>query len=450
MRNITVLGAGLVARPLVRYLLNQPEYRVKVASRTVSKAEKLISGHPQGEPQKFDITTDKDMLNKLVADADIVISLLPYVYHVTVAKYCIEHSTNMVTTSYVSDAMRALDAQSRSAGILILNELGLDPGIDHMSAMKIIHRIQRNGGQVVSFRSYCGGLPAPEANTNPFGYKISWSPRGVALAGKNDARYLEDGREVVIPGEELFANYTIIDIERLGKFEAYPNRDSIPYIDTYGIKGTSTMYRGTLRNIGWCDTWKKLVELGILDDTKKLASTVKSYRELLVELIKAPREKVRAEPELKRAVAEKLNLAEGSPIIQRLDWLGLFSDANLPPDAKTPLDCLVALMADKLQYGAQERDMIILRHEFIAVYPHEERREKIISTLIDFGIPGGDSAMARTVGLPAAIGTKLILQNKIDAVGVQIPVHSSIYKPILEELKTEGIEFIEKSVFLSR
>jgi saccharopine dehydrogenase (NADP+, L-glutamate forming) len=441
MKNVLILGAGLVAKPLVRYLLDQPDFHVKVASRTVSKAEKLVGGHPRGEAQPLNVD-DTATLKNLISQADLVISMVPYTHHVTVANLCIELKKHMVTTSYVSENMRKLDRKAKDAGILILNEIGLDPGIDHMSAMKIIHAVKNKGGRIKSFYSYCGGLPAPEANTNPWGYKFSWSPRGVVLAGKNSARYLKDKKEVNIPSFDLFTHFWEMQIEGLPKFEAYPNRDSVPYIELYGISDADSMYRGTFRYPGWCQTMKKIVELGFLDD-KEMDVAGLSYADFLRRLIKKQKG-----TDLKKDLATYLKIDENSEPIKRFDWLGLLSDEKLPGEKGSPLDIFANRLLEKLQYQEGERDMIILHHEFIAEYPKDKKKEKITSTLIDFGIPHGDSAMSRTVGLPAAIGATLILQEKIKATGVHIPVTPLIYEPTLKELEKQGIVCKEKSVAL--
>jgi saccharopine dehydrogenase (NADP+, L-glutamate forming) len=435
MKKILILGAGLVARPLVRYLLDQPGFRVEVASRTVSKAQKLIAGHPRGTAKELNLKSDAALQSE-VGKADLVISMVPYSFHPKVAKLCIAQRKQMVTTSYVSDSMKALDADARKAGVIILNELGLDPGIDHMEAMRVIHEIHGQGGKLLSFVSFCGGLPAPEANTNPFGYKFSWSPVGVLLAGKNSARFLQNGKKVYIPSEKLFESYTLIPIEGLGVFEGYPNRNSLPYIDLYGVPESRTMLRGTLRNIGWCETIRKMVQLGLLDREEKNWGRL-TFQDFVRKLIGSRAKDV--EP----AAAKYLNIHPGLAILRRLEWLGLFSREPLPLKKGSALDIVAARMIEKLSYTEGERDMIILQHEFTASFP-KGNRERIISTLIDFGIPNGDSSMARTVGLPAAIGSKLILEGKIKEKGVHIPVKSDIYEPILRELKFLGIAFKEK------
>lgn len=435
MKKVLILGAGLVAKPLVRYLLQQPDLQVKVASRTVGKAEKLIEGHPRGAAKELDLKNE-GVLNEEVKWADLVISMVPYTFHPKVAEFCIAHKKHMVTTSYVSEAMKKLDVKAREAGIIILNELGLDPGIDHMEAMRVIDEVKKEGGEIQGFVSFCGGLPAPEANTNPFGYKFSWSPVGVLLAGKNSAQYLKDGREIFIPSENL-ENYDFITIKGLGVFEGYPNRNSLPYISLYGIPEAKTMLRGTLRYVGWCETIKKMVQLGVLNQEEKEWIGM-SYREFLQQLIGSPNEK-----DLKQLLCDYLRIDPGQAIVRRLEWLGLLSEEPLPLPKGSALELVAARMIEKLQYAEGERDMIVLQHEFAAGYPSGER-EKITSTLIDFGVPGGDSSMARTVGLPAAIGTKLILEGRIKERGVHIPVLSDIYKPILLELRDLGIAFKEK------
>lgn len=446
MKNILLLGAGMVARPLVRYLLDQDDFRIVVASRTLSKAENLISNHPRGKAQQLNVT-NTEALRKLVSSSDLVISLLPYVHHIKVANYSIEYRKPMVTTSYVSGEMQALNRKAEEAGIIVLNEIGLDPGIDHMSAMKIIHSVQNKGGKIISFCSYCGALPAPEAATNPFRYKFSWSPRGVVLAAKNEAKYLKNGQEINVPWRQLFEDYATITIEGLGDLEVYPNRNSLQYIKKYGISSTQTMFRGTLRYPGWCETWKNLGKLGFLDKEEKdmRGLSYKEFVELLIHRItqiKSPQENT------KLTVANYLQIDENSPVMEKFEWLGLFSEEQLPLERGSALDVLADRLLEKLKYEEGERDMVVLHHEFIGEYP-EGQKDRITSTLIDYGKPGGDTAVARTVALPAAIGSKLILQRKIDFKGVYIPTIPSIYEPILKELEEQGIICSERSEPLS-
>lgn len=436
MKKVIILGAGLVTRPLVRYLLDHPDFEVEVASRTVSKAVKLIDNHPQGTASELNLKNE-EFLKEKISKADLVISMVPYSFHPTVAKYCLEFKKDMVTTSYVSDEMKNLDGEAKEAGILILNEVGLDPGIDHMEAMRIIHDVEENGGQILGFTSFCGGLPAPEANTNPFGYKFSWSPIGVLLAGKNSAQYLKNGQEVLIRSEDLFDNYSLIEIEGLGEFEGYPNRNSLPYIQLYGIQSTKTMLRGTLRYKGWCPTMKKIVELGLLDEEEKDWSEL-TYKDFMRKLMNEPSEK-----DITKALSNHLNIDEDSDVTKRLEWLGLLREDPLPLTKGSALDILADRMLAKLQYEEGERDMIILQHEFVASLPGN-KKEKITSTLIDYGIPHGDTSMSRTVSLPAAISTRLILEEKIKKTGVHIPVLPEFYEPTLQELKDVGIVFKEK------
>lgn len=437
MKKVLVLGAGMVSKPLVRYLLDQPNFSVTMASRTVSKAEKIINGHPDGEALSLNVKDDA-MLEKLVSEADLTVSLLPYTYHVKVAELCIKHKKHLVTTSYVSDEMRELDGRAKEAGVLLLNESGLDPGIDHMSAMRVIHDVENNGEKVVSFRSTTGALPSHEANTNPFGYKFSWAPRGVLLASRNPSKWLQDGEEVSYSGEQLFENYTIQDVPGIGTFENYPNRNSVPYKEIYGLGDAETVYRGTFRMTGWCETMREIVALGWLTEKTPEAFSGKTYGDLTRYLIGVgPKEN------LPKATAAFLGLEMYSTVIKRLEWLGLFGDESLPGDKDNPLDYLNVLTLKKMSLGKDERDMIVMHHEFIAEYT--SKRKYITSTLLEYGISNGDSAVARTVAFPAAIAVKMILNEKIKLSGVYIPVIPEIYNPILDELEEMGIKFDEKS-----
>jgi len=435
MNKVLVLGAGLVSKPLVVYLLEKENTRVTVATRTVSKAEHLIEGHANGSSRSLDIQNETELEN-LVREHDITISLVPYIYHTKVAKLCLKHKKHLVTTSYVSKEMAGFNDDAENAGLLFLNEIGLDPGIDHMSAMKIIDEIETSGGRVISFRSLCGGLPAPDANDNPWGYKFSWSPRGVLLAGRNNARWMEEGREIVVDSKDLFSNFWPIRITELGDYEYYPNRDSVPYIDTYNLHGIDTMFRGTIRNLGWCILLKKIADFGLLDLDPIKDSENLTYREMISRLTGVQ------SADIKTGLIKKFSLESYPEVIDKMEWLGLFDERKIGLKEHSPLDILVDLLQSKLEYKEGQRDMIILHHIFIA--EKSGKKQKIESTLADFGIPGGDSSMARTVSLPAAIATGLILDKKINIHGVRIPVQKEIYLPVMKELGKYGIVFKDR------
>ncbi|MHC4662030.1 MAG: saccharopine dehydrogenase C-terminal domain-containing protein [Planctomycetota bacterium] len=434
MKKVLVLGAGLVTRPLVRYLLDVPDIQLTMATRTVSKAEKMLEGHERGKALALDIK-DEEAVGKLVSENDIAISLVPYTYHLIVAKQCLKHKKHMVTTSYVSDDMRALDKDAKAAGLLFINEVGVDPGIDHMSAMRIIDSVKNGGGKVTSFMSYCGGLPAPEANTNPFGYKLSWSPQGVILAGRNNGHYMKDGKEIFVPGKDLFSHTWKVEVEGLPILDAYVNRDAYPYIELYGLKGIETMYRGTLRYEGWCETWLKLSQLGVSDLEERDLGGMTACDFM------AGLAGIESSDSMRADLASHLGIDASSAIMDRIEWLGLLDNKLLGFEKASPVAVMEKLMNERMQYAEGERDMLVMRHEFRAELP--DGKKEITSTLIDFGIPGGDSSMSRTVSLPAAICTKLMLEGGINAAGVHIPVIPEIYNPVLDELEKVGIKFEE-------
>ncbi|MCW8960541.1 MAG: saccharopine dehydrogenase NADP-binding domain-containing protein, partial [Ignavibacteriaceae bacterium] len=415
MKNILVLGAGLVSKPGVTYLLKQKNISVTVASRTVSKAENLIKGFTNGKAVQLNVE-NKEQLAQLIKANDVIVSLLPWVHHLKVAKLCLEHNKHMATTSYVSDDMKKLDNEAKLKNLLFLNEIGVDPGIDHMSAMKIIDEVYEKGGKVVHFYSYCGGLPAPEDNDNPFGYKFSWSPKGVVLASRNSAQFLENGKIVAIEGKNLFLNYRIEEIKGLGKFEVYPNRNSLPYKDLYNLKDAQTVMRGTYRNLGWCDTLKKMVDLGLINEEKQNNLKGITYRKMMADMVEA-----KDDANLEKKVAEKLKLDRNSEVMKRFEWLGLFSDKKVP-DFDNRLDILSELLQEKLVFKNKEKDMLILQHKF-TVENADKTKDLITSTLIDFGEALKESSMARTVSLPLAIGVRFMAEGKFNLIGVQIPIH---------------------------
>ena len=435
MKKVLILGAGMVTKPMADYFLDKCKYHVVMATRTISKAEQIINNRSNAKTISW--TTDDDtLLDKLVNDVDIVISMLPPTQHIPVAKTCLKYKKNMITASYLSPEMLALDENAKKQNIIILNEIGEDPGIDHMGAKRMIDEIKNEGGRVISLTSYGAGLPSFEYNRNPFGYKFSWSPKGVLMAARTPAAYLKEGKRIDIPAELLFDHHWLVDIEGLGTFETYPNRDCTRYREYFELDENVSLYRGLLRFIGWCNTLKKLKKLNLLDDDKEHIFENKTYHEFTISLTGNDNDS--------GGIAKFLNVEENDDIIKRLRWLGLFDDKKITMSKGTNADLLVDLMLKKMSYQSHEKDMIIIHDEVVAKF--EDRHEKRMSTMMVEGIPGGDSAMSRAVSLPAAIAAKHILENKITIKGVQIPVSPEIYNPVLDELELFGYKFKHKKI----
>ncbi len=424
----------MVAPPLVRYLLGLDRIRVTVADVEPSKAASLVGSAPQGEAVRLDIEDTPRVLRE-ISRADLAISLLPFPFHPRVAELCIQTCTDLITASYTSPRMQRLEPEIKRAGILILNEIGLDPGIDHMEAMRVIDGVRGRGGEVHSFVSFCGGLPAPESNTNPLGYKFSWSPSGVLAASRSPARYRWNGETVDVAPQDLFAEPWVFSFPRIGRLEGYPNRDSLPYLTLYGIPHCRTMLRGTLRYTGWCAFMRAAGRLGLLDDEDAPPKRQETRLVFLKRTMGIP-----PRTDIREALKQRLGPRLFPAVRETFDWLELWEDAPLPPDAFSPLKILAACLQEKLQFQEGERDMVLLRHRIESLFPGGEG-ERTVSTLIDYGDPRGDSAMARTVGLPVAVAAKLVLEDKIRLRGLHIPVKPEIYLPILEELKAYKMEF---------
>lgn len=434
MKKVLILGAGMVVKPIVQHLLNN-NYQVTVATRTKSKADAMIDGHPNGTSLTWTVDQE-DKLDELVSDHDLSVSLLPFSYHPMVARMCIKHKKNMVTTSYVKQEMWDLDEQAKDAGIIILNELGLDPGIDHMSAMRIIDYVHDKGGKVEEFYSFCGALVAPEVEKNPFNYKFTWAPKGVLMAGNNDGNYLRHGKETYVPTEDLFKNPIKLDFPEVGTLDVYPNRDSMPYIKLYGIPEAKTMFRGTFRYEKWCETIDKFKELGLFSYNKMNMKGM-TYAGLLAKLIGSD-----STENLNEQVAQKLNIEPDSNTIIALKWTGLFDDVDMNREEASPFDVTSDLMIPKMMIHEEERDMVVMQHTFLANYP-DGSQEVIKSRMLDFGTLKTDTSIARTVALPAACGVEMILEGKIETKGVHIPVIPEIYNPILDQLETLDIKMVE-------
>ncbi|MBW6498498.1 MAG: saccharopine dehydrogenase NADP-binding domain-containing protein [Bacteroidales bacterium] len=435
MKKVLILGAGMVVKPIVTYLLDKG-YLVTVATRTRSKAEDMIHGHQNGTAVAWTVD-NTEALDEMITSHDLTVSLLPWIHHIMVAKHCIKHKKNMVTTSYVKPEMKALDQEAKDAGIIILNELGLDPGIDHMGAMRIIDHVHNHGGKVEEFYSICGALPAPEAATNPFKYKFSWSPKGVVMAGNNDGNYLRHGKVHYIPTQDLFKNPLSVDFPGVGKLEIYPNRDSMPYVELYGIPETKTMMRGTFRYPGWCESLDAMKALKLIS-SDNYDFTGKTYADMVAMLIgEADASNIREK------VARFLGLPADAYALDALEWLGLFSNENMNRQNDIPFEITSDLMIAKMELGREERDMVAMQHVFLASYPNG-KREVIKSSMLDFGTLATDTAVARTVALPAAVGVEMILNNEIEVKGVHIPVIPAIYNPILDALEKMNIRMVEE------
>ncbi|KAI9244018.1 alpha-aminoadipic semialdehyde synthase [Phascolomyces articulosus] len=448
-RTVLLLGSGMVAGPLVQHLTQRSDVRVVVASNATSEAQALISqcNHDQAESVPLDIS-NKHELSRLVSNADVVVSLVPAFLHTEVAKACIDQGKHMVTASYVSEEMEKLNDAAKKAGILIMNEVGLDPGIDHMSAMKIIDQAKSSGKKIRSFISWCGGLPAPEASNVPLGYKFSWSPRGVLTASGNDATYWSGLKKRTISGDLLLKNHfpTIRTPFQGFVFEGLANRDSLKYIDIYGLgdlNEMNTMFRGTLRYQGYSDLLYGLRKLGFLNLNDSLPNNLKSWDHYVNHVITGDSSK-----DWKEAIHAKLgNETMGLQVSNALQFLLSGGNNKIPPQSPTSLDAFSALLADRLCYLPGERDMVAMHHEFGIEDQRTGKKEKVTSTLIHYGSSEshGDTAMATTVGLPAAMATELVLDNKIHQRGILRPTTPDVYLPILDQLHDQGIQFVERS-----
>ncbi len=438
MKRVLVLGTGYVVKPMVDYFIDKCKYEVLVASRDNNHSGLIIAGRPLGKRVLWNATPPYDELNNMVKGVDLVVSMIPPSMHVIVAKACIKNKINMLTTSYVSPEMKALDAEAKEAGIVILNEIGEDPGIDHMGAMQMINQIKEEGGKLTSFKSYGSGIPSFEHNNNPYGYKFSWSPRGLLTAAQTPAVFIEDGKKVEIAGKDLLEKSWLVEVEGLGTFETYANRDSTNYTSDYGIEGIPNFYRGLLRHPGYCNSIQSMKDLNLLSDKESQNLQNVSYKQFTASLIGADENS-----DVKQALADKLNLKTSSDIIKQLQWLGLLDDKLIPFSKGSNADVLLGLMQEKMAYKDHEKDMIILHNE--AIVEFDNRIEKRTATMKVEGRPFGHSAMSRAVSLPAAIASRLILEGTIRAKGVLKPISEEIYKPVLAELAEYDYKFEHKT-----
>nr|AAT93229.1 YNR050C [Saccharomyces cerevisiae] len=443
-KNVLLLGSGFVAQPVIDTLAANDDINVTVACRTLANAQALAK--PSGSKAISLDVTDDSALDKVLADNDVVISLIPYTFHPNVVKSAIRTKTDVVTSSYISPALRELEPEIVKAGITVMNEIGLDPGIDHLYAVKTIDEVHRAGGKLKSFLSYCGGLPAPEDSDNPLGYKFSWSSRGVLLALRNSAKYWKDGKIETVSSEDLMATAKPYFIYPGYAFVCYPNRDSTLFKDLYHIPEAETVIRGTLRYQGFPEFVKALVDMGMLkDDANEIFSKPIAWNEALKQYLGA---KSTSKEDLIASIDSKATWKDDEDrerILSGFAWLGLFSDAKITPRGNA-LDTLCARLEELMQYEDNERDMVVLQHKF-GIEWADGTTETRTSTLVDYGKVGGYSSMATTVGYPVAIATKFVLDGTIKGPGLLAPYSPEINDPIMKELKDKyGIYLKEKTV----
>jgi saccharopine dehydrogenase-like NADP-dependent oxidoreductase len=439
MKTILVLGAGRSSASLIRYLLeNARAFQWKVIVGDVSEdfAREKLGGSPHGGAIRFD-ALDSASSMAAISSADVVISLLPATLHPQVARYCLQLRKHLVTASYVSDEMNGFHTEALSNGLLFLNECGLDPGIDHMSAMEIIDRIRQSGGNILSFESFTGGLIAPETDPeNPWRYKFTWNPRNVVLAGQGTAKFIEDGKFLYIPYQKLFQRLTTFDIPGYGTFEGYANRDSLKYIDTYNLAGIQTLLRGTLRYPGYCEAWDIFVQLGCCDDSYPLEDVDQMTHASFISGFLPGNT---GDGDLPMRIRRYLRLTSGNGL-KMLEWSGLFADEKIGLTNGTPAQVLEHILNKKWRLREVDTDLIVMQHRF--VYKSGSVRKRLNASLTCRGSEGF-TAMAKTVGLPLGIATKLLLTDKIKSRGVVVPVTAEFYVPILSELREIGIEMSE-------
>ena len=442
MKKILVIGAGRSAVTLIKYLLDNSSannWQVKVADFSIELADQAVGNHNNGKAIFFNVT-DKKQRESEIENADIVISMLPASLHITVAKDCVRLGKNLVTASYVSPEIAELDEAAKQAGILLLNEIGLDPGIDHMSAMQVIDEIKENGGELTSFKSFCGGLVHPDYDNNPWNYKFTWNPRNVVLAGQGTAQYIENGDYKYIPYTSLFERTEYMEVLDAGEFEGYANRDSLSYRKSYGLDDIPTLFRGTLRRKGYSEAWNVFVQLGMTDDTYKIENSASITNREFINMFLPFNDALTVEEKL----CKQFSLTTDSVIFQKIAWLSAFSENKVGMENASPAQILQAICEKKWTLGSEDKDMIVMQHQFEYVQNGEQK--KLNSSLLVFGDDPRYTSMAKTVGLPVAIATKLILNGAIKSTGVKIPTTKDIYAPVLKELEQNGINFVEEEL----
>jgi len=444
MRTIVIIGTGRSSSSLIQYLLNKSDeenLHLIIGDISLESAQNKTNNHPNATPIAIDIF-DKIQRQALIQKADIVISMLPALLHIEIAKDCIAFKKHLVTASYVSESMQELDAVAKENKLIFMNEVGLDPGIDHMSAMKIINEIRKKGGKMLLFESFCGGLVAPESHTNIWNYKFTWSPRNVVLAGQGGAaKFIQEGTYKYIPYWNLFRRTEFLEVEGYGKFEAYSNRDSLKYLDIYGLKDILTLYRGTIRRVGFSKAWNMFVQLGMTDDSYIMeGSEDMSYRQFVNSFL--PYHSTDS-VEIKMRLILKID--QDDSMWDKLLELDLFNpNKKVGLKNASPAQILEKILTESWTLQHNEKDMIVMYHKL--GYELDGKKQQIDSKMVCIGDNQTYTAMAKTVGLPVAMAALLILNGKIKTFGVQLPIHKEVYLPILKELEEYGVVFNEHSV----
>lgn len=444
MRKILIIGAGKSSSFLIKYFLehaNSENLHITIGDINVSNTEQLVGNHPNASCIHLDVFDDKSR-KEAVKNSDVVVSMLPARFHIEVAKDCITFKKHMITASYVSKEMQALDDDAKSNNLVFMNEIGLDPGIDHMSAMQVIDRIRDKGGEMLLFESFTGGLVAPESDTNLWNYKFTWNPRNVVVAGQGGAaKFLQEGTYKYIPYHRLFRRTEFLDVENYGRFEGYANRDSLKYQEAYGLENIKTLYRGTIRRVGYSRAWQAFVLLGMTDDSYTIEDSENmSYRDFVNSFLPySPTDSV----ELK--FRHQLKIDQDDMVWDKFEELDLFNpNKRVELKNATPAQILQKILMDSWTLSPDDKDMIVMYHKF--GYKLNGKNYQIDATMVALGDDQTYTAMAKTVGLPVAIATLAILNKKITTPGVQIPISKEVYTPILKELESFGIEFKEYEV----
>lgn len=445
MKRILLLGAGLSASTLIKYLLDhavENNWQLRVVDQSLDLVKHKLGNHPNGIALSFNALDRNDRWEEL-KQADLVISMLPARFHIEIAKDCLELKKHLITPSYVSPEMKELDEEVRKAGLIFMNEIGVDPGLDHMSAMRIIDSIKEQGGEITGFKSYCGGLIAPESDTNPWNYKFTWNPRNVVLAAQGGtACYIDRHQYKYIPYNQVFTRLDHISVEGYGEFDGYANRDSLSYRHIYGLDEIPTIYRGTLRRPGFCKHWNAFVQLGLTDDQIILQDSEDLTPRTFVNAFLPYDDTMPVEEKWMNACKPY-----GITDISKFEWLGLFDGTTkLGLKNATAAQILEKILVDKWVLEPQDKDMLVMVHQFTYLLNSEKRF--IESSMVNLGDDQVHTAMSKTVGYPVGICAKLILQDQISDRGVLLPTNAQIYNPILDELENLGVVFreLEKAV----